>query len=273
MSKHFLTAALVLCLPLFIPPTAPNDEAIVLEDFESAAVGEYPADWEWRGWGEVEEKPYRVREERGNRFLRAEDTGQNVILYKRIRWNIKEYPYLSWRWRIRAVPEGADERYEERADNAAGLYLTYRRKLRLLPQSIKFVWSTELPVGSAFRRSGIGMPWTIVAGSGSDAINRWQTFTINALAAYRETYGGDPPDRPLGVGLLSDANSTKGRAFADYDDIVVLRRAEPTFKINLIQRRLFSYACSCSSAFSSSRSPGRKRTAAFNASTARLNFP
>jgi hypothetical protein len=231
MSKHFLTAAFLLGLPLFVPPAPPNDDFIVLEDFESAAVGEFPAEWEWRGWGEVEEKPYRVRDERGNRFLRAEDTGQNVILYRKIRWNIKEYPYLSWRWRIRAVPEGADERDEKRADSAAGLYLTYRKKLGLLPKSVKFVWSTDLPTGSAFRRKGIGMPWTIVAGSGSDSLDQWQTFTVNALEAYRETYGGDPPDRPLGVGLLSDANNTGGRAFADYDDIIVLKSAQPSIKI------------------------------------------
>jgi hypothetical protein len=232
MKRIFLAAVLLLSLPLLVLPLGrTDDDFIVLEDFETAAVGEFPTEWEWRGWGKVEEKPYRIREEKGNRFLRAEDTGQNVILYKQIRWNIKEYPYLSWRWRIRAVPEGADGRYEERADNAAGLYLTYRRKLRLLPQSIKFVWSTELTVGSAFRRSGIGMPWTIVAGSGSDSLDRWQTFTINALEAYRETYGGDPPARPLGVGLLSDANNTDGRAYADYDDIVALKHGHPTFKI------------------------------------------
>jgi hypothetical protein len=203
----------------------PQDGERVLEDFEDNEAGGFPADWDVRGWGKIEEKPYRVVEENGNRFLRAEDTGQNVILVKAVRWNIQDYPYLSWRWRIRAVPTGSDERIEELADSAAGIYLTYRKKLGLLPQSVKWIWSASLPEGAAFRRSGVGMPWTIVAGSGSDPLDRWQHFVFDARAAYRETYGGDPGTRPLGLGILSDANNTRTRAFADYDDIIASRHA------------------------------------------------
>lgn len=181
--------------------------------------------------GEVTEKPYLVQEENGNRFLRAEDTGQNVILYKGFRWDIKKYPFISWRWRIRAVPEGADERYEETADNAAGLYLTYSRRFGLIPKSLKFVWSTAQPVGVTFRRKGIGMPWTIVAGSGTGIPNRWHVVTFDAVEAYRKTFGGEPDERPLGVGILSDANNTGTKAFADYDDIVVSKNAEVTHRV------------------------------------------
>lgn len=209
-------------------------DSLIIEDFEGYEVDTFPRSWEWRGWGQVTEKPYRVREEEDNRFLRAEDTGQNVILYKGFRWNIKKYPFISWRWRIRAVPEGADERVEESADNAAGIYLTYSMKLGLIPRSIKFVWSSALPTGSAFRRKGIGMPWTIVAGNGTGTLNEWKTFTFNALEAYRKTFGEEPGDRPLGVGLLSDANNTGTKAFADYDDIIVSKNAEATHRIGEI---------------------------------------
>ncbi len=212
----------------------PSDTGrLVLDDFEHQEVGSFPQDWQWRGWGKVTEKPYRVREENGNRFLRAEDTGQNVVLYKRWRWDIKEYPFISWRWRIRAVPEGADERYERLVDNAAGIYLTYHKKLGLVPVTIKFVWSSALPEGSAFRRSGIGMPWTIVAGTGKESLDEWHTVVFNAQDAYRKTFGGDPPDRPLGVGLLSDANNTRSKASADYDDIVVLKHADSSHQIRV----------------------------------------
>jgi hypothetical protein len=201
---------------------------IILEDFEDDEVGKLPRNWGWRDRDNDKEKPYWVAEEEGNKFLRAEDTGQSVILGKQIRWNIKKYPYISWRWRIRAIPEGGDERYGPTVDSAAGLYVTYGKRLKFIPESVKFVWSSTLPVGSAMRRSGIGKPWMVVVGSGTQGMNQWQTFVYNAYEAYQKTFGGNPNDDALGVGVLSDANSTHSRAFADYDDIIVFQNAEPT---------------------------------------------
>lgn len=199
---------------------------VVLEDFEDDPAGAFPSDWSFRGFGEVTEKPYRIAEEEGNRFLRAEDRGENVMLYRETRWSSRKYPYLSWRWRIRAVPEGADQRVEDKADSAAGIYLSYRRKLGLVPETVKFVFSGRLDPGVAFRRPGIGMPWTVVAASGSAEPDRWQRFVYRTASVYRKTFEGDPGGRPLGIGLLTDANNTGSLAAADYDDILALERAQ-----------------------------------------------
>ena len=221
--KAFLLASLSATAILAFPAR----DTLVLEDFEKGPVNGLPAGWKARGLEHGETAPYWIEEENGNRFLRAEDRGENVMLYKEVRWNAREYPYLSFRWRIRAVPDGADERFEDKADSAAGLYLSYRRKLGIVPESVKFVWSGSIAAGSAFRRPGIGMPWTVVAGSG-EPDHSWRTFVFRTENVYRKTFGKDPGDRPLGIGLLSDANSTGSLAAADYDDIAVYRSPPST---------------------------------------------
>ena len=40
------------------------------------------------------------------------------------------------------------------------------------------------------------------------------------------TFGGEPPRQVIGVGLLSDANATRSTAYADYDDICFLSKAD-----------------------------------------------
>lgn len=207
---------------------------VILEDFEGHPLGELPTGWKWRGFEQEDEKPYRVIEENGNRFLRAEDRGENVLLYKDVRWDSQAYPFVSWRWRIRAVPEGADARYEDSADSAAGVYLTYRRRFGLVPETVKFVWSGHLRPGAAFRRPGIGMPWTVVAGSGAADDRRWRRVVYNVSDVYRETFGGKPSGRPLGIGVLSDANNTGSYAAADYDDFVVLKEAGNVSRVDEI---------------------------------------
>ena len=203
-------------------------DELVLEDFESTPVGELPVGWTWCDGDKDKEKPYRVREEDGNRYLEATDEGQSVILGREIRWDLDEYPYISFRVRVNEIPEGGDERYGEKVDSAAGLYVTYKKKmLGKIPESVKFVWSSTLPVGSATIREGIGRPWNVVIGSGEDGLGEWRTYVFDLRDAYKKTFRGGPGHRPEGVGILSDANSTHSKAYADYDDIRVLRTAGP----------------------------------------------
>lgn len=200
---------------------------IILEDFESSPTDTLPPGWGWKGSDNDKRKPYRVREENGNKYLEATDRGESVILGKDIKWNLREYPYVSFRWRVHEIPKGGDERFDETVDSAAGIYFVYRRLLGKIPQSVKYVWSSTLPVGSAMLRDGVGKPWMVVADSGTDHLGEWRTYVFNLADAYEKTFGRRPPSKPIGIGVLSDANSTHSHAYADYDDIRALREAPP----------------------------------------------
>ncbi len=199
---------------------------IILEDFESSEVGKLPKNWTWKSKDNAKNKPYEIVLENGNKHLAAKDNGESVIIGKNIKWNLKKYPYVSFRWRASRIPAGGDERYGKTNDSAAGIYFIYKKKFGLIPESVKFVWSTTLPVGSAARRSGTGRPWVVVAESGAEGLGEWRTYSFNLYEAYKKTFGSEPPDRPIGIGLLSDANSTKSSAYADYDDILALKQAD-----------------------------------------------
>ena len=51
---------------------------------------------------------------------------------------------------------------------------------------------------------------------------------------YKATFGGSPGERPLGVGVLTDADSTKSFVAADYDDFVALRDADEVDEVREI---------------------------------------
>lgn len=201
-------------------------DSVLLEDFEALHSGQSPPrGWRARYFAADAGNPYRLAAEKGERFLRAEASGENVMLYREIRWNIEDFPILGWRWRIRKIPEGADERVESRADNAAGVYLSFRRKWGLVPETVKFVFSDVLEPGAAFRRGGIGMPWTVVVDSEAVEVDptQWRQITVDVREIYRRTFGGEPGDRAIGLAVLTDANSVGGESAADYDDFVAYR--------------------------------------------------
>ncbi len=202
-----------------------DDGYVALEDFESSKPGSLPAHWTWKSKDEDKHKPYVVIEENGNRYLAADDSGESVILGKDVRWNLKKYRYVSFRWRGRHMPTGGDERYGRTNDSAAAVYFIFKKKFGLIPESVKYVWSTTLPVGVATRRSGTGRPWNVVAESGDEHLGVWRTYVFDAYEAYKKTFGSEPPDKAIGIGILSDANSTHSKAHADYDDIRALKHA------------------------------------------------
>lgn len=203
-------------------------DSVILADFEGDIVGELPKGWTWRNGDKDKNKPYRVKVEDGNRYLEATDEGESVILGHEIKWNLNEFPYISFRVRVNKIPEGGDERDNKKVDSAAGIYITYRKKFfGKIPESAKYVWSSTLPVGSAVRREGIGRPWQIVFGSGEEGLGEWRTYVFDLRQAYTDTFGGSAPSKSIGVGILSDANSLKLKAYADYDDILALREAPP----------------------------------------------
>jgi len=203
-----------------------DHDTLVLADFEDDEVGELPRHWTWRDGDDDKNKPYRVREERGNKYLEATDEGESVILGREQPWDLDEYPYISFRVRVNEIPPGGDERDDDKVDSAAGVYVTLNKKFfGKIPESVKYVWSSTLPVGTAVQREGIGRPWQVVIGTGSQGLGEWRTYVFDLRKAYRETFGGSPPAKAFGVGVLSDANSVGGRAYADYDDFRLLRTA------------------------------------------------
>jgi hypothetical protein len=195
-----------------------NRNHIVLEDFSSSSVGELPSGWGWRDRDDNKPKPYQVRASKDRHFLAAKDSGGSVILLKFAHWNPREFPILTWCWRVKALPPGGDERYDDTNDSAAGLYVNFSTNWIGLPTYIKYVWSSTLPVGTVDRRKRIARPWFFVVESGENNLGKWVFEKTDLSRDYQRIYSERPDKRTIGLGILSDANSTKSTAHADYAD-------------------------------------------------------
>ncbi|MCK5513765.1 MAG: DUF3047 domain-containing protein, partial [Deltaproteobacteria bacterium] len=77
------------------------------------------------GWVSANDKfrdSYKIGEEEKNYFLEARVKGSGDILAKEFKYNLKEFPIISWRWRALKLPDGGDERYKKSGDSVAGIY-------------------------------------------------------------------------------------------------------------------------------------------------------
>jgi len=196
-----------------------TETIVALENFEQYPSQAFPSNWKVRGDEEDARLVYRVAEEDGNHFLhaRAEKRGVQIGLTKT--FPPKQFPVLQWRWRVKQLPSGANEKVLEANDSAAGVYVVFDSTL--VPRAIKYVWSSSLPVGTRMDSPVYWRAKVVVLESGVSAVGEWRKETVNFYEDYKKLFGFEPGEVE-GVALLTDSDATSTVAEADYDDFTLL---------------------------------------------------
>ena len=199
-------------------------EFVVLDDFAATWNGSQPMDWgPWKKKDRHKPVLYRI-EGRPRRYMAARDSSHSVIMGKFIHWNPRQYPIMTWCWRAAALPLGGNEFLDDANDSAAGVYVIFSKNWLGVPKQLKYVWSTTLPEGTVGRRDKIFRPWFFVVESGATNLGKWTFEVVDLEKHHRAKLGGRPADRTIGLGLLTDANSTRSYAEAYYADLRVWTR-------------------------------------------------
>lgn len=205
---------------------------VVVDDFQHDTPGAAPAKWRFltsrdqrfRPLAEFmdEDRHFTIHEENGRRFARGFTRGRALRISmptQVLDWNLKEHPNLAWEWRALRLPEGARE--DRVNDTGGAVYVTFDRTDWLgRPQSIKYTYSTLLPVGTVVRTGNVRV---IVASSGLDGTGRWKSVERNVPEDYRAVFRGDPPEEPFTITLWSDSDDTESIGEVDFDNIVLKR--------------------------------------------------
>lgn len=229
----FLCTGILLSQPRSAVNTIEIGEngVVFLDDFQKYEVGSMPDEWYNRDgeripkfYSEADKAGYNyeVAEENGHKFLRYEGTEAkhlNFPLADKNQINIHETPILRWRWRIHNIPYGGDEDSGNMNDVAASVYMVFdtsRILFQKVPVSIRYTWSSKHPKGSEFSKLR-GRQRIIVVGTGDENIGDWQVMERNIVEDYEHFFGELPPETPLALLILSDADDTKSYTKADYD--------------------------------------------------------
>jgi DUF3047 family protein len=229
-------------------------ECTVLEDFSGSKPNSFPAGWKPRE--EPGKNVYVVAKDGDMFFVRArasdgKSSGNGSEADRPVKWNIQEYPILSWKWRPRVFPRGANEQ-SGKDDSALGVYIgfcppedvslcersvkgqlgwTDRISLSRLyfskgVGSLKYIWSEQLPKGLEFE-SGRKAVKVLEHGAPANP-DQWVDERVNVAADYQRRFGAQKLLNPIGLSILTDSDDTQGDnpssvAAGDYADFKVCR--------------------------------------------------
>jgi hypothetical protein len=152
--------------------------------------------------------------------------------------NLRDTPFIAWRWKVADVIKGADSSVASREDAPARVVLEFdgdKSKLTLLERGIyritervsgrelpyatlMYIWGNHEPVGSVMPNPRTRRIQMIVVSSGAAGAGNWQSVVRDVRADFRRAFG-EEPGRLFAVGVLTDSDNTDGHAEAWYGDI------------------------------------------------------
>lgn len=170
-------------------------QVLVLEDFKSKDADGFPSLWEHESQRSKSKgrEAYKVQSENGNSFLSAKDAGQR-IKKKKIDWDPKAFPVLTWRWRLIKAPAGNDP--------LAAVYASLDTDLLFIPVFTKYVWSPSKPEGT-LTEGGMFSGSEIVVRSGTAAVGQWFEERVNVYEDFKKIHGHEPAAKAWGISLMA----------------------------------------------------------------------
>lgn len=200
-----------------------QDEVKIIEQFSAKSIaGSQIAGWKEKSF--VGTTKYVIIELDGNHVLHARADSAASGLFKEIKYNPKEWPVLSWRWKVIQLPEKGDVHFKATDDYGARVYVVFPHFLKWKTKTISYIWARKLPKGEH-----IPNPWLpqnavmLAVQSGADSLGMWITEKRNVYEDYKRIFGGEPPMAGA-IAIMSDSDNTGGVAEAFYDDLILLKR-------------------------------------------------
>jgi hypothetical protein len=187
------TAALGILLIVWGPVwgIAQTSERMILEDFRQTGDNGLPVGWKAQRSESRAKEAYSLSSDGEMTYLSAKGADQRV--YKKIAWDPKASPIVTWRWRLKAVPAGAEP--------LAAVFVSLDTDLMFIPVVTKYVWSSTKPVG-ALTEGGVFDASEIVLRSGPLPMGEWVEERVNAYEDFKRIHQREPAEKAWGISLL-----------------------------------------------------------------------
>ncbi len=125
---------------------------------------------------------------------------------------------LRWRWKILGVAARGSERDLKRFDHAARVFVAFDTFIGP-PRTINYSWATDEKPGTALEHPKSGRAQIIVLQSGNTRTNEWITEERDVTADWRRVFGEREMPKLIGLGVMTDSDSTGARLTGYYTDI------------------------------------------------------
>jgi len=166
----------------------------VLEDFSKGEPDGFPQGWQASRNESVTRQAYVLGKEGNQTFLRTKGIDDQMRIKRRLAWDPRAYPIVTWRWRLRSAPQGSGV--------VAAVFITLDTDLLFIPVFTKYIWSPGGTVG-ALKEGGMFSGSEIIVRSGLQPLGQWVEERVNAYADFIKSHKHEPASQAWGISLVT----------------------------------------------------------------------
>jgi hypothetical protein len=167
----------------------------------------------------------------GKGVIKAESLGGRSSLFKEVKEKEKDFPILSWGWKISNVVRSAIETRKDRFDAAARVMVVFGKERSYgifgggepIGLKIEYIWATRLPKGDVFDHPGEKNCKIFVLESGEGKVGQWAYFGRNIQKDFKKAFEQDPPG-VLAIGIQTDTDHSNEQVTTYYAEPVLRKR-------------------------------------------------
>lgn len=198
------------------------------EDFNDPAVWhKMPPNRNWRyDGGKIAVPLTKFHVSEGALVIEAERSSGALMTMPRV--DLRKYPILHWRWRVRNLPARADGRDPKLDDQAATLYVGTGGPLNR--KALAFRWETVTPKGHQGTVRYLGGIVTVehfCLRNQSSPINEWVEESVNVVELFQKVYGIVPGPDDYIVSFGANSQYTNSHTFAEFDFVELVKAEKP----------------------------------------------
>lgn len=167
----------------------------------------------------------------GKGIIKAESVGSRSSLFKEVGEKKRNFPILSWRWKVSNVIRSAIETRRDRFDAAARVMVVFGEKGTFLmfgrgePPGlrIEYIWANRLPRGHVFNHPGEKFSKVFVLESGEKKVGQWVVEERNIHKDFKTAFGTEPQG-VLAIGIQTDTDHSNEMVEAYYSEPILRKK-------------------------------------------------
>ena len=252
INKVFVSLFISALIP-FSQLLANDEHQMVLGAF-SQETKALPKSWNPLTFSSIEEyTSYTLVDDENTKVVKAQSNESASGLTKKISFNPKEYPYLSWRWKVNKSISGTDVTSKSGDDYAARVYVIFKYNFEDLSEdeqsrvswykffngklpplaTLNYIWANKMAVGNI-----VSSPYTdrvkmVILKNKESSLQEWHVEERNIYEDYKKAFGEEPKD-VISIAIMTDTDNTGAMAETYFGDIVISKK--PRLETQVVQR-------------------------------------
>lgn len=237
-----ILAGLVISLSVSYPSAvvAASSETIQVAPFSSMQPGPVPEVWRETGFRRRDRTEFMLVKDGSEVVLAARSQAAVAGLVAAVQIDPREFPMLTWRWKVANLLETSDLTKRKGDDFPARVYVIFdfdrsrlslgtRMKMRMaklfygaeIPAAaLCYVWDSEAPVETIAPNAYSDRVRMIVVRSGARHLGQWMTEQRDVLADYEAAFG-EQPSGISGIAVATDTDDTGESTRAWFGDLAL----------------------------------------------------